>query len=144
MIYLQQLSLRRGSQLLLENVDLTIFTQQRVGFVGANGSGKSSLFSLIRGELLADSGKLILPPKITIAHLEQETPALKKSAIEFVIDGDVELRQIEQQLITAEEAHDGIAIAHLHTQLANIDGYTANARAAQLLAGLGFTNKEFT
>lgn len=142
MITLRNLSLQRGTKIIFERVNLTIYAGQKIGVVGANGCGKSTLFSLLRDELHADAGDLEMPPRITIAHVAQETPALPAPAIDYVIDGDRELRQLQQQLAEAEKAHDGTRIAELHAQLDHVDGYSANARAARLLAGLGFSQQQ--
>ena len=111
----------------------------KVGLTGANGAGKSSLFALLRGEMHVESGDLEIPAAWVIAHVAQETPALAMPAIEFVLDGDVELREIETALVKAEANHQGELIAELHHRLADIDGYSARARAAELLNGLGFS-----
>jgi len=142
MIVLRNLSLFRGSLPLLQGADLTIHAGQKLGLVGPNGSGKSSLFAMLRGELHPDGGDLELPSGLAIAHVAQETPALERSALEYVIDGDRELRAIEQALAEAEAAGDGRKIAELHTRLDNIHGYTAHVRAAELLHGLGFSGEE--
>lgn len=142
MITLKNLSLQRGTKLIFERVNLTIYAGQKVGVVGANGCGKSTLFALLRDEIHSDAGDLELPPRITIAHVAQETPALAVPAIEYVIDGDRELRQLQQQLAQAEADHDGTRIADIHAQLDHADGYSANARAARLLAGLGFDQQQ--
>ncbi len=132
------LSVRRGVKLLFEKTNFQIHPTQKVGLTGANGTGKSSLFSLILKQLHADSGDCLYPDHWVIAHVAQETPDGKQSAIDFVLDGDIELRQIQHKLIEAEQNNDGMLLATLHTQLDNIDGYSANARASQLLSGLGF------
>lgn len=142
MITLRNLSLQRGTKIIFDRVNLTIYAGQKIGVVGANGCGKSTLFSLLRDELHADAGDLDMPPRITIAHVAQETPALSVPAIDYVIDGDRELRLLQQQLACAEAAHDGTLIAELHAQLDHVDGYSANARAARLLAGLGFSQQQ--
>ncbi len=111
----------------------------KVGLTGANGAGKSSLFALLRGEMHVESGDLEIPAAWVIAHVAQETPALAIPAIEFVLDGDAELREIETALAKAEANHHGELIAELHHRLADIDGYSARARAAELLNGLGFS-----
>jgi ATP-binding cassette subfamily F protein 3 len=115
-----------------------------VGVTGANGTGKSSLFSLILDQLHADTGDCIYPDNWVVAHVAQELVDSKQQAIEFVLDGDNELRQIQAAIDTAEKNDDGVLIATLHTQLDNIDGYSANSRASQLLAGLGFINDDQT
>ncbi|HRD50202.1 MAG TPA: ATP-binding cassette domain-containing protein [Candidatus Contendobacter sp.] len=138
MINLRQLSLQRGGKPLFENISLTVHPGWKVGLIGANGSGKSSLFALLLGELHADVGDLELPPRWVIAHVAQETPALPTPALEFVLDGDAELRQIERDLHEAEIAHDGTRQAELHARFDAIGGYSARARAGKLMDGLGF------
>jgi ATP-binding cassette subfamily F protein 3 len=133
------MTLARGSRRLIEDASLQIHAGWRVGVVGANGSGKSSLFALLRGELHSEAGDCEVPRDWRVASVAQETPPLPRPAIEFVLDGDAELRQIEQALAAADAAHDGHAVAELHARLEAIDGYAARARAAGLLAGLGFT-----
>jgi ATP-binding cassette, subfamily F, member 3 len=142
MITLRKLRLRRGAKLLLEGADLGIPPGAHVGVVGPNGCGKSSLFALFTGALHPDSGDLELPPSWVIAHVAQESHASDQPAIEYVIDGDIELRTIEAELAAAEAANDGERLAHLHDRYGAIDGYTSRARAAALLAGLGFQADE--
>ena len=138
MILLRQMTLARGARILLDGVDLQVHPGWRVGLVGANGCGKSSLFALLRGELHPEAGDCEVPPRWRIAAVEQETPALATPAIDFVLDGDTELREIERELEDAERRHDGAALADLHARLESIEGYSARARAASLLDGLGF------
>jgi ATP-binding cassette subfamily F protein 3 len=139
MIRLTNLTLRRGAAPLLLGASLTVHAGQKIGLVGPNGCGKSSLFALLRGELLADAGDVELPAKWTLAHVAQETPAVATPALEYVLDGDTELRAIERDLAAEEAAHhaDGHALAELHHRFEEIGGYAARARAAELLAGLG-------
>ncbi len=138
------LSVRRGVKLLFEDTNFQIHPGQKVGLTGANGTGKSSLFSLIQKQFHADAGDCIYPDHWIIAHVAQEIPDGEQKAIDFVLDGDVELRQIQQAIKKAEDNNDGILLATLHTQLDNIDGYSANARASQLMAGLGFQQNDET
>ncbi len=142
MITLRHLTLARGTKVLLDSVDVTIHQGQKIGFVGANGSGKSTLFALLRGELHQDAGDIDLPPRITIAHVAQETPALDRPAIDYALDGDAELRRIENEIADAEKKDDGHALAELHHQFDEIQGYGARSRAAALLHGLGFAVSE--
>ncbi len=142
MITLRDLSLRRGKQVLLQQANWTLYPEQRVGIIGANGAGKSSLFSLLLGRLHADEGELSIAGRPVFAHVAQETPAYAASALDYVMDGDAELRRLQQELIQAETKHDGMHIAALHEQLSIIDAYSAPARAGQLLAGLGFSSEE--
>ena len=139
MIQFRNLSLARGARLLIQDANLQIHAGWRVGLVGSNGSGKSSVFSMLRGELHADRGDCELPSAWRIASVAQETPALDTPAIDYVLDGDAELRAIERDLAAAESAHEGGRVGELHARLQEIEGYSARARAAALLAGLGFT-----
>ena len=118
---------------------MNVHPGQKVGLVGPNGSGKSSLFALVRGELHADAGEISMPPRWILSHVAQETPALAQPALEFVLDGDVELRELEREIAAAEARHEaGEHLAHLHTALNDIGGYQARPRAQAMLAGLGF------
>ncbi|MBB5190609.1 ATP-binding cassette subfamily F protein 3 [Silvimonas terrae] len=142
MIRLKSLTLRRGTKVLLDRAELTLYPGSKVGVVGANGAGKSSFFGLLRGELHPDSGDLELPPRLTIGHVAQETPALSCSALDYVLDGDSELRAVQNELA----AHEGDGLQHgeLLARLDAMDGYTAQARAARLLSGLGFSQAEMS
>ena len=142
MIRLQSLTLQRGPQRLLEDAELTLHAGQKAGLIGANGAGKSSLFALLRGELTPDSGDCLLPADWRIAHMRQEVDTLERLGVDYVLDGDVRLREVQRQLAEAEAAQDGAAQARLHAELDSADGYTADARARKLLAGLGFTNEQ--
>ncbi|MDD3518760.1 MAG: ATP-binding cassette domain-containing protein [Chromatiales bacterium] len=138
MLNLTDLSLRRGPQALLEHVDLAVHAGWRVGLTGANGTGKSSLFALLRGELHADTGQAELPVGWVIAHVAQETPAVETAAIDYVMAGDEELARLNAELAAAGQTGDGTRLAALHARLEAIDAYTAPSRAARLMAGLGF------
>ena len=142
MIRLSQVSLRRGAKLLLEQTDLALNPGEHAGLIGANGSGKSSLFALLRDELHADKGDVDLPKHWRIAHVAQETPALERPAVDYAIDGDTRLRGLEEKLSSAESANDGSLMAELHASLADADVYTARPRAEALLLGLGFKIEE--
>src|SRR3990167_1939791 len=131
MITLSDITLRRGPTILLEGVNWTIYHRQRIGLIGPNGAGKSSLFSMFLNELQADRGDLDIPRQLKLAHVAQETPAYHKSALEFVLEGDIELGALQQELLLAEEKNEGEEIALLHARLGEIDGYTAEPRAAQ-------------
>ena len=144
MILLRNLVLARGAKRLIDGASLQLHPGWRIGLVGANGTGKSTLFAALRGLLHADSGDLEIPPGWTIAHVAQETPALSAPAIDYALDGDAELRRLEAGLRDAEAAQDGIAIGELHARLQEIDGYGARARAAALLDGLGFSSADLS
>jgi ATP-binding cassette subfamily F protein 3 len=143
MIRFQQVSLMRGVKPLLDKVDLLLNPGDKIGLIGANGAGKSSLFGLLRGELHADQGELSYPASWRVAYVAQETPPLARSAIDYAIDGDITLRRLEAQLAALEAAPEtadnGIRIGNLYASLADADAYTVRSRAEQLLTGLGFT-----
>ena len=134
----------RGIKILVEDASFQLHPGHKVGLTGANGAGKTSVFAMLRGELHAENGDLEMPPSWVIAHVAQETPALQQAAIQFVLDGDEELRKIETALEGAQNkaAGDAIDIAELHARLKDIDGYSAKARAAELLSGLGFSQTD--
>jgi ATP-binding cassette, subfamily F, member 3 len=138
MLAARALSLRRGPEALLEQVNFTVFRGAKVGVTGANGSGKSSLFAAIRGELAPDHGDIDLPAALKIAHVEQEIAASESSAIDFVLDGDAQLRSVQAAIEDAERRDAALPLAELHGSLEAIDGYRAKARAAALMHGLGF------
>jgi ATP-binding cassette subfamily F protein 3 len=142
LIQFKNLTLSRGVRILVEGASFQLHPGHKVGLTGANGAGKSSLFAMLRGELHPESGDLEIPQHWVIAHVAQETPALADAAIEFVLDGDIELRQVEQSLVQAEAVHDGEKLGELHARLGDIGGYSARARAAALLHGLGFTDAD--
>ncbi|TSA13797.1 MAG: ATP-binding cassette domain-containing protein [Betaproteobacteria bacterium] len=142
MITLRQLTLARGSKLLLEGIDLTLHAGQKIGVVGPNGCGKSSLFALLLGELHQEAGDLELPGRLAVAHVAQNIPASEQAAIEFVIDGDAPLRALEQALAGAHAQDDGERLAALYEALDHAGGYSARSRAASLMHGLGFAASE--
>jgi len=142
MLNFKNIALRRGVRVLFADSTFTIHKGQKVGFTGANGAGKSSLFALVKNELHLDEGDFSMPPGLEIAHVAQETPAVASSAIDYVIDGDQQLRRLQQQLLAAEQADDGLKQAKLHADLDTIGGYTAQARASRLMNGLGFSSDQ--
>jgi ATP-binding cassette, subfamily F, member 3 len=144
MIQFRNLTLARGARELVADASLQIHAGWRIGLTGANGSGKSSLFALLRGELAPERGDCGIPAAWRIASVSQETPALDIPAIECVLDGDTELRAIEGALADAENAHAGERIAELHARMQDIGGWSARARAAALLSGLGFSDADFS
>ena len=143
MIRLLNVSLMRGLKPLLENADLTLNPGDKIGLIGANGAGKSSLFAMLRNELHPDLGDIDFPKSWRMAYVAQETPALPRTAIDYAIDGDAHLRQLQDDLARLEALPDsqehGIEIAQLHAELADADAYTVQSRAEQLLLGLGFS-----
>ena len=141
MITLSQIELLRGGRPLLKDTSATIHGGQKVGLVGKNGCGKSSLFALFKGQLSLDAGQFNFPADWQLASVAQETPALECSALDYVIDGDQEYRRLCAALAKAEQEQNGMAIAELHGQLDTHGGYHIHARAAELLHGLGFANE---
>ncbi|MCD0259931.1 ABC-F family ATP-binding cassette domain-containing protein [Xanthomonas melonis] len=138
MISLRNFSMRRGERLLLSNVDLTMHAGYRVGVVGRNGTGKSSLFAAVKGELEADKGDVDLPGKVRTASVSQETPSLPDPALSFVLGGDIEVSAVLQEEAEATAREDWEAVANAHQKMAEIGAYDAEARAGKLLHGLGF------
>ncbi len=138
MLSARDLTLRRGPEPLFEQVNFTLFRGNKVGLTGANGAGKSSLFAAIRGELGPDRGDIDRPAALKIAHVEQEVAAGDRAAIEFVLDGDTELRGVQAAIENAERRDAAMELAELYASLQAIDGYRARARAAALMHGLGF------
>ena len=114
MLNFKNIALRRGVRVLFSNSSFTIHKGQKVGFTGANGAGKSSLFALVKNELHLDEGDFSMPPNLEIAHVAQETPAVACSAIDYVIDGDQEYRRLQAQLKQAEQDDDGLKQAEYH------------------------------
>ncbi len=139
MLSLSQVTIRRGPRKLLDDVTFTVHDGQRVGIVGRNGTGKSSLFALLLGEIGADAGDVQVPRGLSVATVRQESPAGARSALDYVLDGDTELRSVQAALAKAETDENVHALPELHARMAEIGGYAAHARAARLLHGLGFT-----
>lgn len=144
MILFTNLTLKRGNTLLLENTSATINPGQKVGLVGKNGCGKSSLFALLKKEMSAEEGDITFPNHWAMAWVNQETPALEISALDYVIKGDREYCKLQKALATATENNHGNDIARIHAQLDTINAWTIQARAASLLHGLGFSQEDLT
>jgi ATP-binding cassette, subfamily F, member 3 len=143
MLKLTNITLARGAKRLLEGANLTLFPGHRVGLVGPNGCGKSSLFALLLHQAHQDAGELDMPAKWVVAHVAQETPQSPRTALDYTMDGDAELRDVEARLATAEAEHaPGELLAELHEQFDHIGGYQAKSRAAALLSGLGFSDAQ--
>jgi ATP-binding cassette subfamily F protein 3 len=144
MLNFTDVTLRRGPRVLFAEASFGLFRGEKVGITGENGSGKSSLLSLVRGDLHPDSGSFDMPPGLAVAHVAQELVASDAPAIEFVLDGDVELRHLQRELAAAEAADDGARIGELHARYAAVGGYDARSRAGRLMHGLGFTAADET
>ena len=144
MLTFSGLSLRRGTRLLIADASFTIYRGEKVGIVGANGCGKSSLLALILGELQPDAGSFDMPTQLVLAHVAQETDASERAAVEFVMDGDAELRVTEAAMAAAEARDAGAALGELHARYAALGGYDARSRAGRLMHGLGFSAADET
>jgi len=144
MLSFNNLALRRGTNLLFENVSFTVHRDNKVGLVGANGTGKTSLFKMIQGEIDSDEGDFKYPPDLKIACLAQEVPGTDELALSYVMSGDLKLLEIQNSITKAENEQDYGALGELHSQFEDHDGFTAKSRAEQLLVGLGFSEEEFS
>jgi ATP-binding cassette subfamily F protein 3 len=142
MLNFSDVAIRRGPRLLFSGATFGLFRGEKIGVTGENGSGKSSLLALVRGELQADSGNFEMPSSLEIAHVSQELDASDRPAIEFVLDGDAPLRALEQRIAAAEARDDGARLGELHAQYAAAGGYDARSRAGRLMHGLGFATAD--
>ncbi|MFM7066328.1 MAG: ATP-binding cassette domain-containing protein [Gammaproteobacteria bacterium] len=142
MIHFRQVTLRRGTRVLFEEAAFSLFRGDRVGIVGANGAGKSSLFGLVTGELHADTGEVERPASQVLASVAQEVPPDSRPALEFVLDGDVPMRRAEAEVMAAEASGDGARIGLAHAAFEAVGGWSARSRAATLMAGLGFSTAD--
>ena len=142
MIVLREVTLRRGVKVVLERASVTLQPGEKVGLVGRNGAGKSSLFSLLAGRLHSDAGSLEWPPRWRLAEVAQDMPETSDPATEFVLQGDSRLMQAQAELAAAETANDGEAMAHAHQAIDEAGGFDARARAQAMLLGLGFKSRE--
>jgi ATP-binding cassette subfamily F protein 3 len=148
MLNFTDVSIRRGPRLLFSGATFSLFRGEKVAITGENGSGKSSLLCLVRGELQPDAGSFDMPAQLAIAHVSQELLASDREAIEFVLDGDPELRAIERAIESAtagtQTAAEGIELGELYARYAAAGGYDARSRAGRLMHGLGFTSSDET
>jgi ATP-binding cassette, subfamily F, member 3 len=142
MLTLANVRLRRGPQILVDEASVGLFRGEKIGVVGRNGSGKSTLLALIKGELLPDAGEYSAPPNLALASVAQELPDSDAPLVEYILDGDLELRAVEAQLAQAEHSADGARIGALHAEYERLAGYAGKSRAAELAAGLGFAPEQ--
>ncbi|MDG2060908.1 MAG: ATP-binding cassette domain-containing protein [SAR86 cluster bacterium] len=144
MLSFTNLALRRGSKLLFEDVSLTIHQDKKVGFVGANGTGKTSLFNLILGELESDQGNFTYPSTLRISYLAQELPSTNELSLDYVLAGDHKLTQVSENIKQAEDNKEYDKLGDLHDLFETLDGYTSKSKAEQLMIGLGFSEDDFS
>jgi len=142
MISMTEIELRRGTKVLLSDAELVIHPGQHIGIIGANGCGKSSLFKLLLGQLAPDAGNLFIPSDWRIAHMAQELASSERSALDYVLDGDPELRRTEAAIEQATDQEDNNRLAAEYEKMDAINGFDAHYRAEQLLHGLGFYQSE--
>ena len=142
MLVLSNLSLRRGVKLVLDRASLTVQPGDKVGLVGRNGAGKSSLFSLLARRLQADAGDFSMPPRWRLAEVAQEMPETSDGATDFVLSGDTLLAEAEAALVAAEASGDGHAMGEAHHAISEAGGFDARPRAQAMLMGLGFKSAE--
>ncbi len=142
MISLQNLALQRGDQELLKDANLTLYTNDRVGLIGRNGTGKTSLFKLLLGELSPDAGNYHCPSDWRLAIMRQETSDIQRTCLDHVLDGHSTYRQLEADIAQAERNNNGEKLAELFDQWEQIDGYSLSAQAMKLLNGLGFKESD--
>jgi len=143
MLALTNIALRRGRKVLFENATMQLHAGQRMGVIGANGCGKSSLFAMLLGDLEPDDGELSLDAKDIIAHVAQESPHGSGAAVDYVMDGDQELREVQAAIAEREASEDAPDLHLLYERMETIDGFTAESRASRLLHGLGFSAEEY-
>ena len=143
MLQIRNVLLRRGDRVLFDSINVTVHPGHRVGVVGRNGAGKTTLFELIEGQLNPEEGETSIPKDWRLAWLKQSTLPSARSAIEYVIDGDHKLRQIEREIRVAETSGDNDQLANLHVEYDDAGGYRASARAGEILHGLGFVGPDF-
>ncbi|WP_291740964.1 ATP-binding cassette domain-containing protein, partial [Limnobacter sp. UBA1615] len=142
MIQINNLSIARGSKPILTNAELTLFPGEKVGLIGHNGAGKSSFLSALLGELHIDQGSIDLPKVWRLSWIDQEVTANHLSVIDFALEGDRALHEVRQKIHAVEESGDMEQLGHLYEELENLDGYTAEARVATILHGLGFKTED--
>ena len=149
MLNFSDVSIRRGARLLFSGATFSLFRGEKVGITGENGSGKTSLLALVRGELQPDGGNFDMPSQLALAYVSQELDATDQPALEFVLDGDPELRSIERAMTiaesdVAEQKDAGEHLGELHSRYAGVGGYDARSRAGRLMHGLGFSSADET
>ena len=142
MLALNQVSLRRGVKLVLDQASVVLQPGEKVGLVGRNGAGKSSLFSLLTHRLQSDAGDVAMPPRWRIGEVAQDMPETDQGATEFVLEGDTRLMEAQAQLVQAELIDDGHAMADAHHAISDSGGFDARPRAQAMLLGLGFKMAE--
>src|SRR5210317_760864 len=136
------ITLKRGGQTLFSHLSCTIHAGQKVGLVGRNGAGKSTFFQILLGEIQLDDGEITIPVSWHMSHMAQQASITARPALEYVLDGHTALRKVEAKISKAELNNDPMQLAALHASYADLDGYEAQAKAAEILNGLGFSNED--
>jgi len=142
MLTLRQISLSRGNKLLLDKVNVSLYEKQKIGLIGHNGCGKSTLFDFLLGKLIADTGEFLINPQLKISHLSQQLPDSEEKALDFVLAGDEAYIQLLERLKAAENTGDDALVLACHEELAHSAGYSKPAQAATIMAGLGFNGSQ--
>lgn len=142
MLTLRQITLSRGNKVLLDNASITLYEKQKIGLIGHNGCGKSTLFDFLLGKLVADTGEYLINPQLSISHLSQQLPDSDEKALDFVLRGDEEYIKLLQRLEQAEQTDDHAAVVACHEELSHTSGYSKPAQAATIMSGLGFTGDQ--
>lgn len=142
MLTLRQITLSRGNKVLLDKASVNLYEKQKIGLIGHNGCGKSTLFDFLLRKLSADSGEFLINPQLSMSHLSQQLPDSNDIALNFVVGGDTEYTQLLQRLKMAEDSGNDAEVLYCHEQLAQTGGYGKSAQAASIMSGLGFSGEE--
>lgn len=142
MLTLRQITLSRGNKVLLDKVSVSLYEKQKIGLIGHNGCGKSTLFDFLLGKIIADTGEYLINPQLTISHLSQQLPDSNEKALDFVLGGDEEYIKLLQRLDAAEQAGNDAEVLACHEELTHSGGYGKPAQAATIMSGLGFKGEQ--
>ncbi|WP_028383110.1 ABC-F family ATP-binding cassette domain-containing protein [Legionella moravica] len=138
MLTLRQITLSRGNKILLDKADVSLYEKQKIGLIGHNGCGKSTLFDFFLGKLNSDTGEYLINPQLSISHLSQQLPDSDEKALDFVLAGDEEYIKLLARLAKAEQSGNDAEVLACHEELSHSGGYSKPAQAATIMSGLGF------